>query len=412
MLLDQRVRRAGSHHQKLVVLRHPGRPRAGRRVRRRHRPVPRPPRRRRAPRRSAGRAAGEGVRRQPALARRAARAARARSSARSTRCSASAGPTRARWTPTTRSPGWRTSCAVPTSSADPLPEQPPDPAPAGRCRGPGAAHLPRDPPAHPVRAPTGERSVARGYAKAFRPGPPADLPRGPVHVVAAHRPAARRRAARQPAAAPGRGRAAPPRRRRPARAAAQRGRPAAGHRHLPRGRRRPGARVRRGEPRGHAGLRAREGRRRSTTCGRASAARTSTGARGPTTASCPAPCSTRPATRASPADPAGLGDGARTFARDLRLTLAARAPRPAGRRQRRRRPARPGRASCAPCAPPPTRLDAWHAAGRAGPRPPGRLRPHNPEQLPLRTELWAVPIYRLVYDPDGRPLRARLRGYW
>ena len=47
-------------------------------------------------------------------------------------------------------------------------------------------------------------------------------------------------------------------------------------------------------------------------------------------------------------------------------------------------------------------LDAWHAGGRVGPRPPGRLRPHQPEKLPLWTRLWAVPAYRLVYDPDGR----------
>jgi hypothetical protein len=24
--------------------------------------------------------------------------------------------------------------------------------------------------------------------------------------------------------------------------------------------------------------------------------------------------------------------------------------------------------------------------------------------------LWAAPLYRLVYDPDGRPLRDRVRG--
>ena len=46
VLLDQRVRFGGSHHQKLVVLRHPGAPVAGRGVRRRYRPVPLPPRRR------------------------------------------------------------------------------------------------------------------------------------------------------------------------------------------------------------------------------------------------------------------------------------------------------------------------------------------------------------------------------
>jgi hypothetical protein len=52
-------------------------------------------------------------------------------------------------------------------------------------------------------------------------------------------------------------------------------------------------------------------------------------------------------------------------------------------------------------------LDAWHEGGRAGPRPPGRLRPHRTEELSLTTRLWAVPLYRLFDDPDGRPLRLR-----
>ena len=51
-------------------------------------------------------------------------------------------------------------------------------------------------------------------------------------------------------------------------------------------------------------------------------------------------------------------------------------------------------------------LDAWHEGGRKGPRPPGRLRPHRAEQLPLFTRLWATPVYRLLDDPDGRPLRS------
>ena len=54
VLLDERVRRDGSHHQKLFVIRHRDDARPGRGLRRWDRPVPRPPRRR-APR---GRRAG------------------------------------------------------------------------------------------------------------------------------------------------------------------------------------------------------------------------------------------------------------------------------------------------------------------------------------------------------------------
>ena len=53
VLLDARTRRAGSHHQKLVVIRHPDGPAAGRRLRRRHRPRLQP--QRRLPRTSATR---------------------------------------------------------------------------------------------------------------------------------------------------------------------------------------------------------------------------------------------------------------------------------------------------------------------------------------------------------------------
>ncbi|GAA2787393.1 phospholipase D family protein [Mycolicibacterium pallens] len=55
-------------------------------------------------------------------------------------------------------------------------------------------------------------------------------------------------------------------------------------------------------------------------------------------------------------------------------------------------------------------LDAWYRSGCHGTRPPGRLRPHKPERLGWPTRLWAEPLYRLIYDPDGRSYRDRLRG--
>jgi phosphatidylserine/phosphatidylglycerophosphate/cardiolipin synthase-like enzyme len=49
------------------------------------------------------------------------------------------------------------------------------------------------------------------------------------------------------------------------------------------------------------------------------------------------------------------------------------------------------------------RLDAWYAGGQRGPRPRGRLRRHHPTPLPKSTVRWAETLYRIMFDPDGRP---------
>jgi phosphatidylserine/phosphatidylglycerophosphate/cardiolipin synthase-like enzyme len=54
-------------------------------------------------------------------------------------------------------------------------------------------------------------------------------------------------------------------------------------------------------------------------------------------------------------------------------------------------------------------LDRWYAEGRVGPRPPGRLRRYEPPRLNWFTELWATPLYQLICDPDGRPRALRRR---
>jgi phosphatidylserine/phosphatidylglycerophosphate/cardiolipin synthase-like enzyme len=48
-------------------------------------------------------------------------------------------------------------------------------------------------------------------------------------------------------------------------------------------------------------------------------------------------------------------------------------------------------------------LDGWYAGGKVGERPPGRLRSYPIPTLSRFARTWSRPLYRLVYDPDGRP---------
>jgi len=54
-------------------------------------------------------------------------------------------------------------------------------------------------------------------------------------------------------------------------------------------------------------------------------------------------------------------------------------------------------------------LQRWYDGGCRGTRPPGRLRPISDGALTWFTRAWATPLYHLLYDPDGRPVNLRMR---
>jgi phosphatidylserine/phosphatidylglycerophosphate/cardiolipin synthase-like enzyme len=102
----------------------------------------------------------------------------------------------------------------------------------------------------------------------------------------------------------------------------------------------------------------------------------------------------------APADPGGLGDGARRLARETRLRLwREHLGRTDGDDADLLDPAGAFAALSASAA----ALDGWHRNGKRGPRPPGHLRRHDPEHVSKWARALALALQRGMLDPDGRP---------
>jgi phosphatidylserine/phosphatidylglycerophosphate/cardiolipin synthase-like enzyme len=107
----------------------------------------------------------------------------------------------------------------------------------------------------------------------------------------------------------------------------------------------------------------------------------------------------------NPLDPGGLGDRSRKFARELRLSLWAE--------HLGRTPDDPELLNLTDSSVLWRRsandLADWQKNSNGSVRPSSRIRAHVCDPVPPFSRRWAGIVYRLVFDPDGRPLKLRLR---
>jgi phosphatidylserine/phosphatidylglycerophosphate/cardiolipin synthase-like enzyme len=104
-----------------------------------------------------------------------------------------------------------------------------------------------------------------------------------------------------------------------------------------------------------------------------------------------------------PRDPAGLGEGARTLARDTRLRLAFEHTGGTTHPNEMIDPQEWFAAMRHSAA----ALDTWHRDGEHGPRPPGHIRGHVIERVKAAQHGLTHWVHTHVLDPDGRPARLK-----
>ncbi len=104
-------------------------------------------------------------------------------------------------------------------------------------------------------------------------------------------------------------------------------------------------------------------------------------------------------------EPATLGAGsrARRFARELRLNLWSEHLGVDAKDAQLLNPALDVWQRAA------AELHAWRASGSVGEHPPSRVLVHRPDPVRGTEEWWVRPLSRTIYDPDGRSRRERAR---